>query len=85
MDVIIEPSRAILIPGFAQVKAAAIASGALGCSISGSGPSLFALSKGDETAQKVAKAMAEEFAALGIGSEQYVSQINQKGPVILAD
>jgi homoserine kinase len=85
VDVIIEPSRAILIPGFAEVKAAAIANGALGCSISGSGPSLFALSKGEETAQKVADAMATEFAALGIGSEQYVSQINQKGPVVLAD
>ena len=85
VDVIIEPSRAILIPGFAEVKAAAIANGALGCSISGSGPSLFALSKGEETAQKVAKAMAAEFAALGIGSEQYVSQINQKGPVVLAN
>ncbi len=85
VDVIIEPSRAILIPGFAEVKAAAIANGALGCSISGSGPSLFALSKGEETAQKVAEAMAAEFAALGIGSEQYVSQINQKGPVVLVD
>jgi homoserine kinase len=85
VDVIIEPSRAILIPGFAEVKAAAIANGALGCSISGSGPSLFALSKGEETAQNVAKAMTAEFTALGIGSEQYVSQINQKGPVILPD
>ena len=73
------------IPGFAEVKAAAIANGALGCSISGSGPSLFALSKGEETAKRVAQAMAAEFAALGIGSEQYVSQINQKGPVVLVD
>ncbi len=85
VDVIIEPSRAILIPQFAEVKAAALFAGALGCSISGSGPSLFALSKGKETAQKVADAMAAEFAKVQIGSEQYVSEINQAGPVILAD
>jgi homoserine kinase len=85
VDVIIEPSRAILIPQFAEVKAAALFAGALGCSISGSGPSLFALSKGKETAQKVANAMAAEFAKVQIGSEQYVSEINQAGPVILAD
>jgi homoserine kinase len=83
VDVIIEPSRAILIPAFKEVKMAALQSGALGCSISGSGPSLFALSKGEEVAQKVAKNMAAEFAKLGIGSESYVSQINQAGPVIL--
>ena len=74
-----------MIPQFAEVKAAALFAGALGCSISGSGPSLFALSKGKETAQKVANAMAAEFAKVQIGSEQYVSEINQAGPVILAD
>ncbi|MFM6948115.1 MAG: homoserine kinase [Aquirufa sp.] len=83
VDVIIEPSRSILIPQFAEVKAAAIAAGALGCSISGSGPSLFALSKSKATAEKVAQAMENEFSKVGIGSEQYVSNINQKGPVIL--
>lgn len=83
VDVIIEPSRSILIPQFAEVKAAALLAGALGCSISGSGPSLFALSKGKETAQLVAKAMENEFAKVGIGSESYVSNINQQGPMIL--
>jgi homoserine kinase len=83
VDVIIEPSRSILIPQFAEVKAAAILAGALGCSISGSGPSLFALSKGKETAEKVARAMEHEFAKVGIGSEKYVSNINQQGPIIL--
>jgi len=81
VDVIIEPS--ILIPQFAEVKAAAIEAGALGCSISGSGPSLFALSKGKSTADRVAKAMGDEFKKVGIGSEQYVSNINQQGPIIL--
>jgi len=83
VDVIIEPSRSILIPQFAEVKAAAIEAGALGCSISGSGPSLFALSKGKSTADRVAKAMGDEFKKVGIGSEQYVSNINQQGPIIL--
>jgi homoserine kinase len=83
VDVIIEPSRSILIPQFAEVKKAAIQAGALGCSISGSGPSLFALSKGQDTAELVAKAMEFEFAKVGIGSEKYVSNINQQGPIIL--
>jgi len=82
-DVIIEPVRAILIPGFREVKQAAIAAGALGCSISGSGPSLFALSSSPETAEAVAKAMSSEMAALKIGSEAYVSKINRVGPRIL--
>lgn len=83
VDVIIEPSRAILIPQFAEVKLAALSSGALGCSISGSGPSLFAMSRSKHTAELVAKAMSDAFAIVGIGSESYVSQINQSGPVIL--
>jgi homoserine kinase len=83
IDVIIEPSRSILIPQFAEVKAAALQAGALGCSISGSGPSLFALSKGKETAEFVATAMKIEFSKVGIDSEIYVSNINQNGPVIL--
>jgi homoserine kinase len=82
VDVIVEPARSILIPQFQEVKAAALQAGALGCSISGSGPSLFALSKGEETAKLVAKAMSEAFNAVGIGSESYVSQINQQGPMI---
>lgn len=82
VDVIVEPARSILIPQFQEVKEAALQAGALGCSISGSGPSLFALSKGEETANQVAKAMSAAFNFVGIGSEAYVSQINQQGPVI---
>jgi homoserine kinase len=82
VDVIIEPARAILIPQFNVVKEAALAAGALGCSISGSGPSLFALSKGKETAERVAAAMAAGFNQVGIGTEEYVSEINQQGPMI---
>lgn len=81
-DVMIEPIRSILIPQFNEVKAVALSAGALGCSISGSGPSLFALSRGRETAERVAVAMAAAFKEVDIDSEAYVSGINQKGPVI---
>ncbi len=84
VDVIIEPVRSILIPGFGEVKAAALEAGALGCSISGSGPSMFALSSDIDTAQQVGKAMQETFANIRIESEVYVSGINRRGPVILS-
>jgi homoserine kinase len=82
-DVIVEPIRSILIPGFDEAKANALSAGALGCGISGSGPSIFALSKDEQTAKKVGKKMEEVFASLEIGSEVYVSKINQAGPIIL--
>lgn len=82
-DVLIEPFRAILIPGFAEVKAAAIANGALGCSISGSGPSMFALSSDEETAQRIGRAMQEQFTKIHIESECYISGINAVGPVVV--
>ncbi|MEO6284410.1 MAG: homoserine kinase [Dyadobacter sp.] len=85
VDVIIEPVRSILIPEFKEVKQAAINNGALGCSISGSGPSMFALSRGLENAQNAGKAMQERFAAAGIESGLHVSAINQGGAVILND
>ncbi len=84
VDVIIEPVRAILIPQFDIVKNAALENGALGCSISGSGPAMFALSKDEATAQKVGAAMQNGFKMVGIGSECYVSKINQTGPVVIA-
>jgi homoserine kinase len=82
-DVIVEPIRSILIPGFNDVKAAGLDAGALGCGISGSGPSIFALSTKEATAQKVGKAMTKVFDSLQIGSEVYVSKINNAGPQIL--
>jgi homoserine kinase len=83
VDVIIEPVRAILIPEFNEVKHAALEEGALGCSISGAGPSMFTLSKGKETAERVGKAMQETFALAGIDSHIHVSAINQDGPRVL--
>ena len=82
-DVIIEPYRAKLIPGYYQMQQAALDSNALGCNISGSGPSLFALSKGKETAQKVAEAMLTELLKHKLQGDIYVSPINKQGPKIL--
>ena len=78
-DVIIEPHRSILIPNFAEVKAAALAHGALGASISGAGPSIFALSKGIENARNVEKAMREVYSKTSIPFETHVSGINIQG------
>ncbi len=82
-DVIVEPLRAILIPGFYDVKEAALHAGALGGGISGSGPSIFSVSKGHDTAQKAGAAMVDAFKRMGIESDLFVSKVNQKGPVVL--
>lgn len=82
-DVIVEPLRAILIPGFYDVKDAAIQAGALGGGISGSGPSIFALSRREDTAQKVGAAMVSAFKNIGIDSDLFVSQINANGPIVI--
>ncbi|MGB0522036.1 MAG: homoserine kinase [Flammeovirgaceae bacterium] len=82
-DVIAEPVRSILIPGFDKVQAAALNQGALGFSISGSGPSMFALSRGQEIAKKSGEAMQRALATLHINSEVFVSPINQQGPILL--
>jgi homoserine kinase len=82
-DVIVEPIRAILIPGFEDVKQAALSAGALGCGISGSGPSIFALSTSEEIAQKVGREMQNVLTSINIGSEVYISKINNSGPQIL--
>ena len=79
-DRLIEPVRASLIPGFRRVKDAALEAGALGCSISGSGPSVFAFSDSDPGAAQVAAAMRDAFrAAAGLESDTYVGPINAQG------
>ncbi|MCR9066803.1 MAG: homoserine kinase, partial [Cytophagales bacterium] len=82
-DHLIEPNRAILIPYFDEVKKAAIETGALGASISGAGPSIFAFSKGKEKADQVGQTMKEVFESADIHSNLFVSGINQNGPKIL--
>ncbi|MEE4311285.1 MAG: homoserine kinase [candidate division KSB1 bacterium] len=83
-DVIIEPIRSMLIPGFQDIKNAAVEAGALGCSISGSGPSVFALSRNREIAGNAGKHMAQVLRNLGVKCTLYVSKINKNGPVILS-
>jgi homoserine kinase len=83
VDLIIEPIRSILIPQFFEVKMAAVDAGALGCSISGAGPSIFAFSEGKVRAEKVMEAMKNEFTKVGINTNTFVSSINNVGPKIL--
>ncbi|BAO77556.1 homoserine kinase [Winogradskyella sp. PG-2] len=78
-DVVIEPFRKQLIPNFDNIKSAAIDTGALGCAISGSGPSIFALSHGEVTAKKVEEAMQNVYSKTNIEFETYVSKINTEG------
>lgn len=78
-DVIIEPLRKHLIPNFDGVKNAALENGALGAGISGAGPSIFALCKGKESAEKVAQAMKESYTYTGIDFNLHVSRINPYG------
>jgi len=82
-DVIIEPQRAVLIPHFFEIKQAALDAGALGCSISGSGPSVFALSSSQNVAAQIAAAMQSVMNNHGIVNQVYVSTINTKGPEII--
>jgi homoserine kinase len=82
-DIIVEPHRKSLIPHFDDVKHAAINSGALGCAISGSGPSIFALSKSLNTAKAVESAMINSYKHINIEFEPHVSKINTEGIKIL--
>jgi homoserine kinase len=78
-DVLVEPVRRILIPGFDEVKQKSIEAGALGGGISGSGPSLFMLCRNLETASTVAGLMEETFNTLGIENKTYVTTVNPNG------
>jgi homoserine kinase len=82
-DVIIEPVRSILIPGFDEVKAKCKAAGALGGGISGSGPSVFMLSKDEQTAKNVETIMREVYTRIGLDHHTYVTTINQQGVKII--
>ncbi len=78
-DRIAEPARAPLIPGFADVKRAALEAGALGASISGGGPTTFALCGDDLSARRVAIAMQAAFEAAGVRSSTRVARIDELG------
>ncbi len=78
-DVIAEPYRQKLIPEFYQAKQAALAAGALGFSISGAGPSVFALCEGEMIAQQAGQAISKVFASINLTHEVYTSSINLTG------
>ena len=78
-DVVIEPLRSILIPGFDEVKQLSKAAGSLGGGISGSGPSIFMLSATQQVANEVANLMSEVYTRLGIDFHTYVTTINPRG------
>ena len=78
-DVIIEPVRSMLIPGFDEIKEKCKAAGALGGGISGSGPSIFMLSKDLTTAEAVEKIMNEVYTRIGLDHHTYVTTINNEG------
>ena len=82
-DVVAEPTRSILIPHFAEMRSLAIESGSLGMGISGSGPSVFALSVGRKQAEKSGSAIARFLERMDIGHDVFVSSINTEGPKII--
>lgn len=82
-DLLIEPRRASLIPSFHSVQRAARDAGALGCSISGSGPSVFALCRCDADAEKVRRAMTEAWNSAGMPCDAWVGPVSSTGARIL--
>lgn len=78
-DQIAEPARAPLLPGFLAAKAAALASGALGCSISGAGPTAFALVDGEAIGEEVAAAMIAAYASAGMAATARVAEVDNEG------
>lgn len=82
-DVVAEPIRSVLIPGFHIIKAEALKNGALGAGISGSGPTIFALSTEYSIAETVGKAIQSQFDKLKLKSEVYVSRINSVGARVI--
>jgi homoserine kinase len=81
-DVIIEPQRQKLIPGFKDVQRAAMESGALGCSISGAGPTIFAWAEAALT-DDVRAAMVEAFRKAGLESDSWISSLDNPGAQVI--
>jgi homoserine kinase len=79
-----EPARAPLIPGFVEAKRAALEAGALGASISGAGPSTFAIVGDSETATRVGLAMRTAYDALGIACTTRIAEVDQDGTIVRA-
>lgn len=82
-DVLIEPRRAPLIPGFDSAKAAALENGAIGCSISGSGPSFFAWCYGSESADHVRQSVVSAFKSESINTDSWIGAISKEGAKVV--
>lgn len=82
-DVVIEPARSILIPGFESMRDVALENNALAFGISGSGPAVFALSEDRPTAVRITAALEDYLARQDLGSNGYVSSINTTGPRVI--
>lgn len=82
-DVVAEPIRSVLIPGFDEIKAEAVKLGALGCGISGSGPTIFALSADMDTAAHVGEMIEAKFATFELESDVFYSRINLSGAKVI--
>lgn len=82
-DILVEPVRSLLIPDFYKLRELAMENGAVSFGISGSGPSVFAFTKDENTAKIITRKIQEHLTGLKISSQQYVSPINGSGPKIL--
>jgi homoserine kinase len=83
-DRIAEPARARLLPGFSEAKAAALASGAVGCSISGAGPTSFAFAPNDKSARTIGEAMCEAYGRCDVAARFRVGRIDPEGARVLS-
>lgn len=82
-DVLVEPVRSMLIPDFYKMRDWAMGLGAVSFGISGSGPSVFAFTRDQETAKRITQTLQHHLTSIGIGSNTYISTINDKGPRVL--
>lgn len=82
-DILIEPTRSILIPEFQEMRTIATSLGAISFGISGSGPSVFAFAENKAQATEVTKQLQHHLDSQGVGSNGYVSKVNQTGPKVI--
>lgn len=83
VDLVAEPARALLIPGYDAVKTAAKEAGAIGCGISGSGPTMFSLTNDLKKASTIGEAMSRAFKSAGLASDIFISELNNEGATIV--
>lgn len=82
-DILVEPVRSMLIPDFYKMREMAMEMGAVSFGISGSGPSVFAFTKSEQEARQITQRLQKHLATAGIGSNTYVSDINDQGPRVI--